>query len=81
MATDTKMEETPPVTTGGELQPPSMVEGWTEEELFNFILVRNVLRKPKYWMIFRNAEISGKAHLMGGDDLHFWVDVSPAAPT
>jgi hypothetical protein len=83
MATDTQMEEAPPVTTGGELQPPSVVEGWTEEELFNFILARNVLRKPEYRTIFRNAEIHGKAFLRDGDDLYFWSGAChlPAGPS
>jgi hypothetical protein len=85
MATDSPMEDAPPVTTdgAGELQPPSVVERWTEERLFRFILERNVLRRPEYQKTFRNADLSGKAFLMRGGDLHLWMDVChlPAGPS
>jgi len=77
------MEDAPPVTTDGRLQPPSVVEGWTPQELFDFVLKQRILGSDEIQTTFQNAWISGKAFLMRGDDLHFWTDVChlPAGPS
>jgi hypothetical protein len=76
------MEDAPPATDG-ELQPPSVVELWTAQKLFERKAIQDILRDDTDRTTFRNARISGKAFLMRGDDLHFWTDVChlPAGPS
>jgi uncharacterized protein (DUF3820 family) len=63
--------QSPLVPSDGVLQPPSVVERWTEEELLSFIESRNILN-DKNWATFQNAEISGRAFLRDGDVRDFW---------
>jgi hypothetical protein len=73
MATDSPMEDAPPVTTDGELQPPSVVEQWTPKDLFDFAPIQKILWNDKNRATFQNAEISGRAFLRDGDVRDFWL--------
>jgi len=83
MATDIPMEDAPPVTTVGTLEPPSVVEQWTPNDLFDYTPIKKILWNEKNRATFWNAEISGNAFLLRGDDVHFWMDVCqlPAGPS
>jgi hypothetical protein len=57
---------------GRGLQPPSVVERWTEAELLSFIESRNILN-DKNRATFSNADISGRGFLRDGDVRDFWL--------
>ena len=72
MAKDSQMPDAPPVTTVGELPPPSVVEQWTRKDLLDFTLIKDILEDPEDVTIFTHAKISGRAFLRDGDVRHYW---------
>jgi hypothetical protein len=83
MATDSLMEDAPPVTTDRILQPPSAVEQWGRKALFDYSPIQNILEDDEDRETFKKAKISGKAFLECGDDQDFWKSVCklPAVPS
>jgi len=73
MATDSLMEDVPPVTTDGGLQPPSVIKQWTLKDLFNFAPIQKSLWNDKNQVTFWNAEISSRVFLRDGDIRDFWL--------
>ena len=72
MATDSPMEDAPPVTTDGRLQPPSAVEQWGQKALFDYSPIQNILEDDEDRETFNKAKISGKAFLERGHIEDFW---------
>ena len=74
MAKDSQMPDAPPVTTVGELPPPSVVEQWTRKDLLDFTLIKDILEDPEDVTIFTHAKIDGRVFLKRGDDECYWMD-------
>jgi hypothetical protein len=72
MATEISMVDVVPVTADGELPTASVVEGWTEEQLFNLIQSRNILRNDKTRTTFQEADVNGKLFLEYGHMEDYW---------
>ena len=79
MAKDSQMPDAPPVTTVGELPPPSVVEQWTRKDLLDFTLIKDILEDPEDVTIFTHAKIDGRVFLLR-DDLRFWNDTCHLPP-
>jgi hypothetical protein len=63
--------QSPHAACEAELQPPSVVERWTEAELLSFIGSRNILN-DKNRATFQHTEISGRIFLERGKIEDFW---------
>ena len=83
MATDVQMTGVPPTTEDGELPHPSVVKQWTADQLFGFAPIQEILCREENQATFKEAQISGNAFLLRGDDLRFWMDNCqlPAGPS
>jgi hypothetical protein len=76
MATDIPMVDAAPLNADldadGKLDPPSVVEQWTAETLFNSQPMQKMLWSQKSRETFKDAEIDGKTFLERGHIEGFW---------